>query len=136
MEAEQNGDPIITRFREFPREFPRWKYPCRLNIVWKMTEADTHGLPTGEEFSRLETFEDRLIDAAEHDEHSILLGVLTGNGEREFIFQTRDVSGFLQRLTNMPQKEDRYPITIYRNDDPDWSYFESGISEDPGGPEA
>lgn len=50
------------------------------------------------------------------------------NGEKEFIFFTADVAGFMERLTNMPQEEGRYPITIERYDDPDWSYFEALIS--------
>lgn len=92
-----------------------------------MSETDENGLPTEEEFSRLATFEDRLVNAVEHDEHSILVGAVTCNGEKEFMFHTANVPGFLERLTNMPQEEERYPITIQKYDDPDWSYFKALI---------
>ena len=42
-------------------------------------------------------FEDRLVDAVEHDQHSILVGALTCNDQKEFIFHTADVTGFLER---------------------------------------
>jgi len=93
-----------------------------------MSEPDENGLPTEEETNRLEVFEERLVGAVEDDEHSMLVGVLTCNGQREFIFHTGDVPGFMERLTDMPQETERYPITIQKYDDPDWSYLESIVS--------
>lgn len=49
------------------------------------------------------------------------------DGEKEFIFQTTDVPGFMSRLTDIPQDIERYPITIHRFYDPNWDYFESVI---------
>jgi hypothetical protein len=129
-EAECNSHPLLIRFREFPRTFPKWKYPQRINIFWRMSETDENGFPTEGEFSRLATFEDRLISAVEEDRQSILAGALTCNGEKEFIFYSADVPGFMQHLTDMPQENERYPITIQRYDDLDWSYFEAVIPKD------
>lgn len=123
MESEYDGHLLLIRLREFPNGFPNSKYPQLINIFWKLSESDENGLPTEKEFTRLETFEDRLVNAVEHDEHSIFVGSLSCNGEKEFIFYTADVPGFLDRLTNMPQENERYPITIQSEDDPDWSYF-------------
>ncbi len=64
------------------------------------------------------------MEAVQRDKHSILVGALTGNGEKEFIFHTGDVPGFIDRLTNMPQEPERYPITIQKYDDPKWTYLE------------
>ena len=100
-----------------------------------MSEPDENvenGLTTEKEFRRLETFEDRLIDAVERDEHSILVAALTCNGEKEFVFYTADVPGFLERLSKMPQEKERYPITIQKYDDPNWKYFEALIKLHPG----
>ena len=129
-EGEHGGHPLLITFREIPKTFPRSRYPQRLNIFWEMSEPDENGLPTEAEFNRIDLFESRLIPAVEDDEHSILAGTLTCNGDREYIFHTADVPGFMERLTNMPQEEDRYPITIQKYDDPDWSYFDSVIPKD------
>lgn len=129
-DGEYNSQPLLIRFREFPEDFSKSKYPQRLNIFWKMSAVDQNGLPADVEFEKLSTFEDRLVDAVEHDEHSVLTGVLTCNGEREYIFHTADVPGFLERLTHMAQEEERYPITIQKYDDPDWVYFEDMIPQE------
>jgi Family of unknown function (DUF695) len=127
-EDEYEGHVLFIRFRQFPQSFMKWRYPQRLNIFWKMSDPDENGLPTDEEFERLAIFENRLVDAVESDEPSILLAALTCNGEKEFLFHTSDVAGFLERLTNMPQEIERYPITIQEHVDPNWTYFETVIA--------
>jgi len=126
-ESQHDNHVLLIRFREIAGTFPRSKYPQRINVFWEMFESDENGLPTENEFSRLGSFEDRLVNAIEWDAQSILVAALTCNGEKEFVFYTGDVSEFMQRLTNMPQEEERYPITIQKYDDADWSYFEAVI---------
>src|SRR5688572_11280011 len=126
-EGEHEGHPLLIRYREFPHDFPRGSYPERVNVFWKMVETDQNGWPTEFEFVRLRAFEDRLVEAVELDRQSILSVVLTCNGEKEFIFHTGDEAVFLRRLANMPQEQERYPITILRNTDPEWNYFDSVI---------
>ena len=128
VETQYNELPLLIRFVRLPRTFPKSKYPQRINVFWKMAETSENGLPTEDELMKLETFENRLCDAVHPDRHSILVGALTCNGEKEFIFHTSDVPGFLQRLTNMPQEKERYPITIQRYDDPNWTYLKSVVS--------
>ena len=53
--------------------------------------------------------------------------VLTCDGKREWVFHTADVPGFRTRLTDMPQEDERYPIELDRNDDPEWSYDASVV---------
>ena len=126
-ESQYDGHLLLKRFREIPGTFPRSKYPQPINIFWEMIETDENGLPTENEFRRLETFEDRLVNAIERDAQSILVAALSCDGEKEFVFYTTDVSGFMERLTNMPQEKERYPITIQKSDDPAWSYFEAVV---------
>ena len=124
-EGEHEGHPLLIRFREFHEGFPRISYPERLNVLWRMNERDEYGWPTAAEFDCLEVFENRLVEAVEHDHQSVLSLVLTCNGQKEFVFHTADVETFLNRLTNMPQEAEGYPITIVKNTDPEWEYFDS-----------
>ena len=87
-----------------------------------MREPEELGLPTQLESERLEAFENRLVEAVESDNHSILSVVLTCNGQREFVFHTSDPEGFVKRLIAMPQEQERYPIEIFNNEDPGWEY--------------
>ena len=120
---------LAFKVHKAARKISKIEIPERLNIFWKMSETHEDGLATPEEFAKLEVFENCLCKAVHPDEHSILVMALTCNGEKEFVFYTGDASGFLHRLTNMPQEEERYPITIQRYDDPNWKYFESVTSD-------
>lgn len=111
------------RMRRLEAQFIKAELPFRMNIFWTMTESDDFGYPTSSELLRLHTFENRLVDAEEGDNFSILSIVLTGRREREFVFYTSDAQEFVSRLSKMPQESDRYPIKIYRNNDPDWEYY-------------
>jgi hypothetical protein len=122
------GRKFLIRFRQFPPDFDRTKYPIRLNIFWLMSESSSVGLPLQSETVRLEQFEDRIVDAVEPDQHSVLSVVLTGDGQREFVFHTDDDSGFVERLSAMPQEAKPYPIEIRRFRDPDWKYDEGVTS--------
>lgn len=128
-EGVANNAPIWIRFRHFPEEFPRNSYPERLNIFWRMSKLDEGGAPTSEEMDRAATFENRLVTAVEPDRFAVLSLVLTGGGEREYVFHALDANGFVQRLIDIPQEEDRYPITIYHYHDPDWAYDNSVIKD-------
>ncbi|HSB28689.1 MAG TPA: DUF695 domain-containing protein [Pyrinomonadaceae bacterium] len=120
------GDhPLLMRFREFDEAFPKASYPVRLNVLWQMFESDVNGWATDSEFEKLSIFEDRLVEAVEQDNQSILTVVLTYNSTKEFVFHSQDEAVFLDRLINMPQEAERYPITIYKNLDAEWEYFES-----------
>jgi hypothetical protein len=129
VETEHKGRRLLLRFIELPKRFRKSKYPERINIFWKMSEPHEDGLGTSQEHERLASFENRLCGAVHPDEHSILILALTSNGEKEFVFHTGEVTGFMQRLTNMPQETKRYPITLHRSEDPDWAYFKAVTSE-------
>jgi Family of unknown function (DUF695) len=130
-----DGNQVLVRFRQFPRDFGKVTYSIRLNIFWKMSEVSAIGLPLPAETIRLEEFEDHIVEATEPDQQAVLSMVLTGDSQREFVFHTRDDQVFLARLTAMPQRKDPYPIEIRRSVDPGWQYDErvksSIIVQDP-----
>jgi len=123
--------PFIVRYRLFSQDFPRDVYPKRLNIFWSMTLPDENGLPSPEEAGFLETFENRLVAAVEKDKTAWLVAIVTGRSEREFVFHLQQPQQFLQRLTDMPQEDERYPIEIHLEEDPGWLYFDDLAPIDP-----
>jgi hypothetical protein len=125
LESSHEGSPLLVRFRRFVRGVDCAAYPIRLNIFWQMTKPDHNGLASPTEGAALELFENRLVSAVERDRHSLLSVVLTRKGQREFVFHSPDSTEFLQRLSDMPQEVEPYPIEIHRNDDPDWEYYRS-----------
>ena len=128
VETSHEDRPIWYRWRLFRDDFPKNVMPTRLNIFWQMEEINNEGMPTQSEFERMKLFEDRLVDSVEFDCHSILSIVITTNSKREFVFHTGDPEEFIERLSEMPQDESRYPIRIIQNADLQWDYDARVIS--------
>ena len=120
--------PYQVRLRKVPSDFPRSNFPKRLNLFWSLSDTDANGYASKPELDKLHVFEDRLVEAVEFDHFSILTVVLTGRGEREFVFYTPDPHEFVRRLSQMPQEEERYPIEIHANENADWEYFETELN--------
>jgi Family of unknown function (DUF695) len=119
--------PFQLRFRRIPSEFMRSPYPVRLNVFWTMKDPTTDGLASPEDIHLMHLFEDRIVHATEPDSVAILTMVLTGRGEREFVFYVRSRNEFLQCLTQMPQDDSRYPVAIHAADDPEWAYYDNEL---------
>ena len=120
------------RYREFSIPPDIDKYPQRLNIFWSMNETFENGFASENELAKMHSFENRLVEAVESDEFSIMSMILTGNACREFVFHTPDPQEFVNRLTNMPQESDAYPIEISCNEDPEWVYYYDEIGSIKG----
>lgn len=118
--------PFQLRFRSFPTTFPRAAFPVRLNIFWKMNSPHPSGLASPVDIDCMQTFEDRLVSATE-PHAAVLAMVMTGRGEREFVFFAQSAKEFMHQLGGMPQESTRYPIEIHAADDPGWSYFDNEV---------
>lgn len=115
------------RFCVIPSNFARSRYPIRLNVFWSMAAPRTDGLASAQDVARMHVFEQRLVGTIERGQIAVLPLVLTGRGEREFVFYARSSDEFMEALRQMPQEDDRYPIEIHRTEDPDWNYYDYEI---------
>jgi hypothetical protein len=129
IRARNSAGVMVFRRRVFPESFEKKAFPHRLNIFWSSTASDARGLPEKEESDRIQSFEDRIVEATEPEEQSVLSLVLTGKEQREFVFHTKNTAEFLRRLTNMPQEEEPYPIEIQHVIDPEWEYVDRVLGD-------
>lgn len=102
-------------------------YPWRLVILWPYAEAGSGALPSPEVRQEMDTFEDRLCAAFEHDAHAVQVAVLTFDGARQWVFYTNDVEECGARLSTMPHEEEPYPIELEAAEDPKWLYLREEI---------
>jgi len=127
-EGTHNDKPLLIRFRPGFRTVTDISGYCmRLDIVWPFTQPDQSGLPGPEELEALEEFENHLVAAYEHDCHAVLTAVITNDGARQWFFYTSDVDECGRRLSEMPQKEEPYPIELTAEEDPDWIFLRENI---------
>jgi hypothetical protein len=98
-----------------------------LRILWPYEAEDTGAMPSIDDSTEMELFEDRLCVAVEIDAHAFLCAVLTYDGARQWVFYTQDVGECGRRLEGMPQNAEPYPIEIDAFDDPTWQYLRTQI---------
>ena len=73
---------------------------------------------------RVEAVEEALRKAMEKkDKLAILTGVYTGGGEKVWVFYTRTVRVFGERLNEALAPFELLPISIYTEMDPDWEEY-------------
>ncbi len=119
----ENGAAIIVSGRDEIAEFMNsGKLRERVEISWKY-DGESNGLPTENEAACMEEPQEALQKAMEKDKLAILTGVYTGDGERTWVFYTRNIPAFGERLNMALAPFEQLPITIYTEKDSDWNEY-------------
>lgn len=123
--SENESRQMITVYgRDELNEFiESGKFKERVEITWKY-EEDGRGLPRDDLGEKMEAVEEVLRKAMEKkDKLAILTGVYTGGGEKIWVFYTRTVRVFGERLNEALAPFELLPISIYTEVDPDWEEY-------------
>ena len=121
--------PALVRFRS-PVLGPAGveDYHRLVTVVWAYDAEETGAMPDVGTSKEMERFENHLCDAVQHDAHAVLTAVLTFDGARQWVYYTRDVAEFGQRLSVIPDYYGQpYPIELTTDEDPTWSYLREQI---------
>ncbi len=123
-ESKNNGKPVIIRGRQYLKNFIESKqYPELIELTWSVKNPTENGIPEPEENFEMGQIEDALIDSFESDLQSILTIVYTNNNQRTWIFYTKSVTEFGKRLNETLANFPRIPISIEKDDDPNWELY-------------
>ncbi len=123
LSEDDLGNIIIVYGRDELKEFIQsGKFKERVEITWKY-EADSKGMPSKEIAELMESVQETLRKAMEKDKLSILTSVYTGAGEKTWIYYTRTVRVFGERLNDTLAPFDLLPISIYTEVDPEWEEY-------------
>src|SRR2546422_5098574 len=127
-EGTHEGKPLMVRFRQEFRSVTDFHgYPLLLQITWPYASTDKNGLPGDADTDAMERFEERILAAYERDCHAVLTAVITTNGTRQWIFYTSDIDTCGQRLAEMPQESEPYPVELTADEDPDWRFLRENV---------
>ncbi len=127
-EGTHEDKPLVIRFRQELRSVSDFRgHHLLLQITWPYESPDESGLPGGADGEAMERFEERILAAYEHDAHAVLAAVITTNGARQWILYTSDIDTCGQRLAEMPQESEPYPVELTADEDPDWRFLRENI---------
>ncbi|MBC8618477.1 DUF695 domain-containing protein [Parabacteroides faecis] len=123
LSEDEAGHLVTVSGRDELTEFIQsGKFKERAEITWKY-EGDDKGMPEDELAKKMETVQETLRKAMEKDKLSILTGVYTGAGEKVWVYYTRTVRVFGERLNEALAPFELLPISIYTEVDPEWEEY-------------
>ncbi len=123
LSENENGQLVTVSGRDELTEFIQsGKFKERVEITWKY-EADDKGMPVETIAEQIDEVQEVLKKAMEKDKLSILTGVYTGSGERIWVYYTRTVRVFGERLNEALAPFELLPISIYTELDPEWEEY-------------
>jgi len=123
LSEDEKGQLVTVCGREELTEFVKsGKFKERVEISWKF-EGDEKGMPSDELAEKMESVQEAMAKAMEKDKLAILTGVYTGGGEKTWIFYTRTVRVFGERLNEALESFELLPIEIYTEVDPEWDEY-------------
>ncbi len=119
----ENGKLImVTGRRGVEPAIETGKYTDRIDITWKY-EADQAGMPDKETSMLMEQVTDALQKTFRKEKSAIMTGIYTGDGERNYVFYSRNNTIFNKLLNQALADFELLPLTIYAEKDPDWEEY-------------
>ncbi|MDO4706902.1 MAG: DUF695 domain-containing protein [Porphyromonadaceae bacterium] len=94
----------------------------RVEIKWPYP-ADREGMPDERTAKLITEIEPRLRQAMECDKLAILTGNYTGSGEKYWVFYTRHLPTFGERLNAALADYETLPLEILCEEDPEWEEY-------------
>ena len=108
-QGEKNGRPLMIRFRtERPQDVEPTAFPILLSATWTF-QPNEHGLPSSDEMERMDKFEDALATAMEASQTAHLMVVLTGDGDRDWLWYTPSEEQAMRQVNKALRGQPRYP---------------------------
>jgi hypothetical protein len=101
-------------------------YDRSVTLTIPFHDVNEHGLPgSDEEYHEVQGLEDRLGDALQQDQASLLVASVLTQGRREMIFYTSDAASALGRIEEVRQQEKAHQIEVAVERDTFWGQYRS-----------
>jgi hypothetical protein len=122
------GNPLIFRARErAPAGVNEADYSTLVSIYWPYEPANESGMPDSETEEAQVELEDAL-DELDKPGMSILMLVVTGNGQKEWHWYVSDRDAWEARLNELLENRPVFPIQLEAREEPDWALYRDFIS--------
>jgi len=134
-QAEKNGKPLLIRYRgERPRGVEATAFPFLLSATWAY-RPNGFGLPSAEEIESMDKFEDALSTSLEGSQTAHLMVILTGSGERDWLWYTRGEEEAMSQVNRALKGHNLYPVQFSVQPDRAWKAYSQFVpgNDSPSG---
>lgn len=121
-EAE-NGKTILVTGRDAIEHFKEsGKYIYRIDVKWKYNSLPD-GMPEDSDARLMQEVTDALLESFKKDQVAVMTGIYTGDGERDWVFYTKNLKVFSIVFNKSLAQLPTIPIVIEAEEDADWEEY-------------
>lgn len=126
IEGQNNKNPMIIRkLNQTDSIIGNSEYSINCGIAFKLLFPNENGLPEIEKEPELYDLEDFLIELFNDVNNTIIVGIITTSGFKEFVFYVKNQEVFYKKLYKLRMKYNQYIFTEYCRFDPSWDNYYS-----------
>jgi uncharacterized protein DUF695 len=126
--GEYGGKVLIARFNSGLKEIAGHPaYPYQVGIAAPLRAPNEQGLPTVEEDERLALVEGEIAKVLEDKRESILVGVLSTAGMREFVYYSTNEIVVREKFEQLRRSISSHDLQLIIQKDPAWSVYRQFI---------
>ena len=123
LSENEKQEMVIVRGREELEDFKAsGKLKVRVEITWNYTPADK-AMPSTADGELMDEVESALRKVMEKDKLAVLTSIYTGGGEKIWVFYTRALHVFGERLNEALAAYELLPIKLYTENDEAWDEY-------------
>ncbi len=118
----QDGSKKVFRMRSIPPQNVSEKTLSTCVIIdWPYSGE----LPTKETLNAIRVFEEALSPLDTESGDSVLFHIITGCGNREWCYYTKNYDYFIHQLSSLLEDFPRFPISIEYQENTNWNYWKA-----------
>jgi hypothetical protein len=123
-EGTHEGKAVATRFNIALRPIAgHQEFPNRLGIIAPLREANDRGFPSRSEIKQLDAIEELIERRMCGANESLLAGVVTSNGLREFVVYTSNLEAASTKAEAVVREVTTHELQIIVRNDPQWRVY-------------
>lgn len=123
-EGTHEGKAVATRFNVALRPIAgREEFPDRLGIIAPLREANDRGFPNRGEIRQLDAIEELIEKRLGGGNESLLAGVVTSDGVREFVVYTSNLDAAKTKADAVTREITTHQLQVIVRNDPQWRVY-------------
>ena len=128
-EGTHEGKAVVTRFNLALRPVAgRDEFPDRIGIIAPLHDANDRGFPNRAEIKELDVIEELIERRMSIGNESLLAGVVTSNGVREFVVYTSNVDVAKTKAESVVKEVTTHELQVIVRNDPQWRVYRTFAS--------
>ena len=122
--AEEDGQPVLLRFRSGLPVKETTRFPFLISILWIYDGSKNGGMPDDRTLAMMDRVEDSL-DWIDESGEAFLMVAVTGNNRREWIWYTNNRERYMALVNRSLPRQTKFPIDFTTSEDPSWLTYKS-----------